>query len=174
MATSVDSFQVKVYQGDSAVLFAFDVADADRADLAGFAIQCTPQGGAPYWVPNRLTFDTPIHADAPLQAGKYADSIDAPFQSFHWVHFPPHAAGQYTYTANSTDDSAPFTRSAASESSASVWCGEKPKRARSAPPCGTACQLAASASARKAVATLRLPVASSPYWPIKPQMCLTQ
>lgn len=45
MATSVDSFQVKVYQGDSAVLFAFDVADADRADLAGFAIQCTPQGG---------------------------------------------------------------------------------------------------------------------------------
>ncbi|WP_104654589.1 phospholipase D-like domain-containing protein [Ralstonia insidiosa] len=100
MATSVDSFQVKVYQGDSAVLFAFDVADADRADLAGFAIQCTPQGGAPYWVPNRLTFDTPIHADAPLQAGKYADSIDAPFQSFHWVHFPPHAAGQYTYTVH--------------------------------------------------------------------------
>lgn len=45
MATSVDSFQMKVYQGDSAVLFAFDVADADRADLAGFAIQCTPQGG---------------------------------------------------------------------------------------------------------------------------------
>ena len=31
MATSVDSFQVKVYQGDSAVLFAFDVADAERA-----------------------------------------------------------------------------------------------------------------------------------------------
>ncbi|MWR77470.1 phospholipase, partial [Escherichia coli] len=100
MATSVDSFQVKVYQGDSAVLFAFDVADADRADLAGFAIQCTPQGGAPYWVPNRLTFDTPIHADAPLKAGKYADSIDAPFQSFHWVHFPPHAAAQLTYTVH--------------------------------------------------------------------------
>lgn len=100
MATSVDSFQMKVYQGDSAVLFAFDVADADRADLAGFAIQCTPQGGAPYWVPNRLTFDTPIHADAPLKAGKYVDSIDAPFQSFHWVHFPPHAAAQLTYTVH--------------------------------------------------------------------------
>lgn len=100
MATSVDSFQVKVYQGDSAVLFAFDVADADRADLAGFAIQCTPQGGHAYWVPNRLTFDTPIHADAPLQAGKYADSNEAPFQSFHWVHFPPHVAAQLTYTVH--------------------------------------------------------------------------
>jgi hypothetical protein len=100
MPASVDSFEVKVYQGDSAVLFAFDVAEADRAGLAGFAIQCTPQGQAPYWVPNRLAFDTPVHADAPLQAGKYADSIDAPFQSFHWVHFPPHAAGQSTYTVH--------------------------------------------------------------------------
>ncbi|QUP56476.1 phospholipase (plasmid) [Ralstonia syzygii] len=98
MPASIDSFQVKVYQGDSAVLFAFDVAEADRAGLAGFAIQCAPQGQAPYWVPNRLTFDTPVHADAPLRAGTYADSIDAPFQSFHWVHFPPHAAGQYRYT----------------------------------------------------------------------------
>ncbi len=100
MPASIDSFQVKVYQGDSAVLFAFDVSQADRAGLAGFAIQCTPQGQAPYWVPNRLTFDTPVHADAPLRAGRYADSIDAPFQSFHWVHFPPHAAGQYRYTVH--------------------------------------------------------------------------
>ncbi|QHB56734.1 phospholipase (plasmid) [Ralstonia solanacearum] len=100
MPASIDSFQVKVYQGDSAVLFAFDVSQADRAGLAGFAIQCTPQGQAPYWVPNRLTFDAPVHAEAPLRAGRYADSIDAPFQSFHWVHFPPHAAGQYRYTVH--------------------------------------------------------------------------
>ncbi|MHA6910414.1 hypothetical protein ACQUJS_18630 [Ralstonia pseudosolanacearum] len=44
MPASIDSFQVKVYPADSAVLFAFDVAEADRAGLAGFAIQCTPQG----------------------------------------------------------------------------------------------------------------------------------
>ncbi|WP_247538118.1 hypothetical protein [Ralstonia pseudosolanacearum] len=87
MPASIDSFQVKVYPGDSAVLFAFDVAESDRAGLAGFAIQCTPQGRAPDWVPNRLTFDTPVHADAPLRAGRYADAIDAPFQSFYWAHF---------------------------------------------------------------------------------------
>lgn len=87
MPASIDSFQVKVYPGDSAVLFAFDVVEADCAGLAGFAIQCTPQGRAPDWVPNRLTFDTPVRADAPLRAGRYADAIDAPFQSFYWAHF---------------------------------------------------------------------------------------
>lgn len=123
MPASIDSFQVKVYQGDSAVLFAFDVSQADRAGLAGFAIQCTPQGQAPYWVPNRLTFDTPVHADAPLRAGRYADSIDAPFQSFHWVHFPPHAAGSTATPCTRAISSRPARCSSKRARHApSTWC----------------------------------------------------
>lgn len=88
---------VAAYPGDGDVLLAFslDPALLKQNDLAGFAIQYTPPGGQPQWVPNRLNFTTPVTNAA---QHPWTSSQDAPIQKFHWVHFPPHVVpGAYTY-----------------------------------------------------------------------------
>jgi hypothetical protein len=91
--------------GDRAVLLAFDIDPAKTKNLAGFAVQVTPEGGQASFLVNRLSFENKLTktnglndgpATAP-SAAKYVSSYDAPIQMFHWVHFPPESTGKFTY-----------------------------------------------------------------------------
>src|SRR5215831_18584195 len=92
---------VTAYPGDGDVLLAFslDPALLKQNDLAGFAIQYTPPGGQPQYVPNRLNFAQPVTARTEPQNHPWTSSQDAPIQKFHWVHFPPKVVpGSFAYT----------------------------------------------------------------------------
>src|SRR4051794_5606836 len=92
---------VKAYAGGGAALLAFDVDEATRTDLAGFAVQCKPARNDAYWLTNRLNFKDPVVSETtPEQRVKIQTTTDkAPLQKFHWVHFPPNVvAGEYEYT----------------------------------------------------------------------------
>jgi len=99
-----DGFSFTCYTGDGAVLLAFNLAEDKIDNLAGFAVECK----APhietyktdtYWLKNRLNFKKPLTSEKKLTPAKWTWSNIAPFQSFHWVHFPNAGPGQYTYTA---------------------------------------------------------------------------
>jgi hypothetical protein len=106
---SGDGISVAAYTGDRAVLLAFDLA-ADRVDgLAGFAVACTPpdtprragpSGRAKdeYFLQNRLNFAKGVSAGTPFDAEQWTPSNKAPFQTFHWTHYPSTGPGKYTYT----------------------------------------------------------------------------
>lgn len=87
--------------GDRSVLLAFDLAQNKVTGLAGFAVRVTPPGRPAYWLKNRLSFAQAITKtntlNGPKGTSKYADSVDAPYQMFHWVDFPPGGPGHYTY-----------------------------------------------------------------------------
>lgn len=96
----------KAYVGDAKTLLAFNLPDKrDAKNLAGFTVQCRPDGHAPYYLNNTLRFATPgIHAqDQSLPSNA---SINAPLHKFRWIHIPGsfHQGvkpflGNYIYTA---------------------------------------------------------------------------
>ncbi len=98
---SQQGLSVTAHIGDRAVLLAFDMDKDKLENLAGFAVYCKPDKKDGYWLKNRLSFDKKLTKDNGLNstpgAANYTDSINAPFQMFHWIHFPPEGAGKYTY-----------------------------------------------------------------------------
>ncbi|MGA2971701.1 MAG: phospholipase D-like domain-containing protein [Candidatus Bathyarchaeia archaeon] len=98
-----NGFWVRGYGGDGAVLLAFDLDEGKTEKLAGFAIKCvTPQKGPyptnEYFLPNRLSFGQKLTRSKRVDASTYVGSDKAPFQMFHWVHFPSAGPGKYSYT----------------------------------------------------------------------------
>jgi phosphatidylserine/phosphatidylglycerophosphate/cardiolipin synthase-like enzyme len=107
MATVVatnGSFSVKAHRGDAKTLLAFDLGAKAAKKLAGFTIQCKPQGVQPYYLLNNLRFKTPgDHAQDPTEPAN--SSLNAPIHKFRWLHVPGSAhqgikpfLGPYTYT----------------------------------------------------------------------------
>jgi len=101
--TKNNGLSFTAYVGDSSVLLAFDLDDDKTHNLAGFAIKAkTPDKGPyptnEYWLKNMLNFKEGLTSNVELTPDKAVESNIAPFQSFHWVHFPGAGPGQYTYT----------------------------------------------------------------------------
>lgn len=82
------ALRVHAYQGDGAILLASDVDASQTEGLAGFAIFCTPEQGAPYWLPNRLSFTSQVTAATTAETRVWTPSNVAPFQKFWWADFP--------------------------------------------------------------------------------------
>ncbi len=100
VTTSSNGLTFTAYPGDGDVLLAFSLDEKilQQNDLAGFAIQWTPPGGQPDYIPNRLSFNQPMTSATTPQQRVWTSSQEAPFQKFHWVHFPPDVLpGTYTY-----------------------------------------------------------------------------
>ncbi len=103
MATKT-SLTVNALKGDAKVLLAFNLGQEDIKNLAGFTIQCQPQGADAYYLLNKLAFENP--RDHMQDKTQRADStINAPIQKFRWLHVPGglHTDGKiiygkYTYT----------------------------------------------------------------------------
>lgn len=95
-----NGFTFTAHVGDRAVLLAFDLDESKLDHLAGFAVQVTPPGGKASWLLNTLGF-APVTAASTAATGQkpYFPTVDAPYQMFHWVHFPPDGPGNYTYKA---------------------------------------------------------------------------
>jgi phosphatidylserine/phosphatidylglycerophosphate/cardiolipin synthase-like enzyme len=88
------------YAGDGDVLLAFSLDDnlLKQNQLAGFSIQVTPPNGQPSYLSNRLSYTQPVTKGTPPQQHPWTTSQDAPFQKFHWVHFPQDVGpGQFKY-----------------------------------------------------------------------------
>jgi phosphatidylserine/phosphatidylglycerophosphate/cardiolipin synthase-like enzyme len=99
---SNNGLTVAAYAGDGDVLLAFSLDDSvlKQNDLAGFSIQLTEPNGQPQFLMNRLNFSQPVTSGTtPQQQQKqWTTSQDAPFQKFHWVHFPSDVGpGDYKY-----------------------------------------------------------------------------
>jgi hypothetical protein len=98
------TFSVRAYRGDAKTMLAFNLDQTATKDLAGFTVQVQALGHAPYYLYNRLQFETPSdHAqdshDPPFS------TINAPLHKFRWLHVPgtSHQGlkpffGPYTYT----------------------------------------------------------------------------
>ena len=100
-----EGLAVTAYAGDRTVLLAFDLPEAAIDNLAGFAIAVSEPDAAPkksgqYYLGNRLKFEEGVTAKTPYDAGLWTPSDKAPFQSFHWAHYPSLGAGTYTYTVS--------------------------------------------------------------------------
>lgn len=97
-------FLVRAYTGDAKTLLAFNLDKASTRDLAGFTIDCAPEGQPPYYLHNQLQFEKPgDHAQDPKEPPN--SSINAPIHKFRWIHVPGlvHQGlkpfmGKYTYT----------------------------------------------------------------------------
>ncbi|MFL9910330.1 phospholipase D-like domain-containing protein [Paraburkholderia sp. RL17-337-BIB-A] len=96
----------KAFVGDAKTLLAFNLPDKrDAKNLAGFTVQCKPDGQPAYFLQNTLRFETPgDHAQDQSQPPNA--SINAPFHKFRWIHIPGSVHqgispffGKYTYTA---------------------------------------------------------------------------
>jgi hypothetical protein len=101
--TEKNGFSVKAYAGDGAILLAFDLEEAKTNNLAGFAIQCISPDRGPYksntyWLKNRLSLAEEITGTTEAVTSKREDSNKAPFQLFHWIHYPGAGLGEYKYT----------------------------------------------------------------------------
>ena len=89
---------VRAYRGDEAVMLAFNLDPSLTDHLAGFAIQCTPPGGQPYWLPNRLSFATSVTNTSTTATRTLFPTNEAPIQKFRWLHIPTTLVpGVYTY-----------------------------------------------------------------------------
>jgi phospholipase D-like protein len=99
VAAAQNGLSLKANRGDGGVLLAYDLDSHLTANLAGFAIQCTPPNGPAAYLGNRLSFDTPITATTTPQQRTLTPSNVAPFQKFRWMHFPGELVpGAYSYT----------------------------------------------------------------------------
>jgi len=93
-----------LYRGDAKTLLAFNLPRSAAKNLAGFTIQCQPQGKQPYYIYNELQFQHPgDHAQDPKEPSY--SSINAPIHKFRWLHVPGSShqgldpfMGKYTYT----------------------------------------------------------------------------
>lgn len=98
-SSSNGGLSVKAYQGDGAVMLAFDIDEHLTQDLAGFAVQVTPPKGKPFYIPNRLNFTSGVHARTTPEQRVWTPSNLAPFQKFRWVYFPSDMTeGRYRYS----------------------------------------------------------------------------
>jgi len=100
--SSRNGLSVKPHVGDRAVLLAFDLPPEKTTGLAGFAVKCiTPNAGPyptnEYFLKNRLSFRYELTGEERLDPAKFISSDKAPFQTFHWIHFPSAGPGQYRY-----------------------------------------------------------------------------
>jgi hypothetical protein len=98
-----NGLKVCAYAGDGSVLLAFDFStEQPPADLAGFAVECTPPSGKSYYLQNRLSFDTNYDSSTTAEQREWTSSLEAPFQKFRWIDFPPDLeagkAKTYKYT----------------------------------------------------------------------------
>jgi hypothetical protein len=94
---------VAAYTGNGAVLLAFDLDENKTDKLAGFAIKClTPDKGPyptnEYFLKNRLSFTQKLTNTKLVTPENEIGSDKAPFQTFHWIHFPSAGLGKYQYT----------------------------------------------------------------------------
>src|SRR5262249_28564226 len=82
--------KIYAYTGDGSVLLAFDFPNGHRpADLAGFAIERTSPSGRSQYLQNRLSFDSKYDSNTTAEKREWHSSLDAPFQKFRWIDFPP-------------------------------------------------------------------------------------
>jgi hypothetical protein len=90
MPISSSALPLTAYPGDGAVLlgFSLDPTELKTHDLVGFSIQCTPPAGKPFFLENRLNFANPVTSSTTATQTPWTSSENAPFQKFHWVHFP--------------------------------------------------------------------------------------
>jgi phosphatidylserine/phosphatidylglycerophosphate/cardiolipin synthase-like enzyme len=94
---------VRGYVGDAKTLLAFNLPKAKAANLAGFTVECRPDGQPPYYLFNTLRFEHPErHAQVASEPSN--SSINAPFHKFRWLHVPGSVHqglkpffGRYTY-----------------------------------------------------------------------------
>ena len=101
--SSREGLSVAAYTGDRAVLLAFNLEKEKTDRLAGFSIAVAgpkkpSDAGKPYYLSNRLNFDDKVTAGTKYNADLWTSSDIAPFQSFHWTHYPSQGPGTYTYT----------------------------------------------------------------------------
>jgi phosphatidylserine/phosphatidylglycerophosphate/cardiolipin synthase-like enzyme len=104
VSNSKGKFLVRAYTGDAKTLLAFNLDKASTRHLAGFTIDCAPEGQLPYYLHNQLQFEKPgDHAQDPKEPPN--SSINAPIHKFRWIHVPGlvHQGlkpfmGKYTYT----------------------------------------------------------------------------
>lgn len=98
------SFSVKAYRGDAKTLLAFNLDKKSVKNLAGFTLECEPDGQPAYYILNELQFKNP--GDHAQDAAEPANSsINAPIHKFRWLHVPGSAhqglqpfLGKYNYT----------------------------------------------------------------------------
>jgi hypothetical protein len=96
-------FYVIAYKGDAKTLLAFNMDESSTKNLAGFTIECAPDGQTPYYLHNQLQFKT--SADHAQDAKEPPNSsINAPIHKFRWIHVPGSVhqgtnpfMGKYTY-----------------------------------------------------------------------------
>jgi len=99
LSSSQNGLAVKVYRGAGSALLVMDLEKDKTENLAGFAIQCTPPGKAPFFLLNRLNFDTGVHAGTSPANRQWTPSNLAPFQKFRWSHFlSEEVTGSAVYT----------------------------------------------------------------------------
>lgn len=91
------SLSVKLWRGERMCLVGMDVANPED-DFVGFSIEVKGPGEAGYTpLPNRLNFDYPPGGPGVNGFRNYS-SLEAPFQKFRWIHFPPDPKqGDYRY-----------------------------------------------------------------------------
>ena len=98
-------FSVKAYPGDAKTMLAFNLPDRKSAkNLAGFTIQCRPNGLPAYYLHNRLRYEVPGRQAQDAQEPP-TSSLNAPIHKFRWLHVPGSVHqgtkpfwGRYTYT----------------------------------------------------------------------------
>ena len=95
---------VNAYAGDAKTLLAFNLTKAAAKDLAGFTIQCEPDGKSSFYIYNSLQFAKPSQHAQDASEPPYS-SINAPIHKFRWLHIPGSMhqgvkpfMGKYTYT----------------------------------------------------------------------------
>lgn len=99
------TFSVKAYAGDMKTLLAFNfTTKSSSKNLAGFTVQCSPEGQTHYYLQNSLQYEIPAdHSQDPKEPAN--SSINAPLHKFRWVHVPGSVhqgaspvVGKYKYT----------------------------------------------------------------------------
>jgi energy-coupling factor transporter ATP-binding protein EcfA2 len=97
--SSREGLTVAAYRGDGTVMLTFSLDERLTENLAGFAIQCSPPEGKPYYLSGLLNFDEGIDTTTIPAELRRTPSDQAPLQSFRWIHRPENlVVGPYEYT----------------------------------------------------------------------------
>ncbi|BAV07175.1 PLD-like domain-containing protein [Filimonas lacunae] len=104
MTKTKTSLTVNILRGDAKVLIACNLDKKDITNLAGFTIQCQPEGMTAYYLFNKLQFPD-VNGHARVAKEPAQSSVNAPIQKFRWLHVPGGVHqlngviyGKYTYT----------------------------------------------------------------------------
>jgi hypothetical protein len=90
-----DGVSVKAYAGTSGVILAFDVVEAKRGELLGFALERSGGNRPHKWLGGGLTFPGATH-----KPGEFPASDRAPIQKFRWSDYTVFPDTTYTYTVH--------------------------------------------------------------------------